>query len=742
VTPGTRIGPYEVVRELGRGGMGVVLEVHHPEFARPLALKLLLGLEPGSDEEERRFAREMQLLAAVGHPGVVRVHGAGRDERGRPWMVTELVPGQDLSRVVREGLLAPRRAAELVRELADALAHVHAKGIVHRDLKPGNVILTPEGRPVLLDFGLARADHAERLTRSGVVMGTPAYMAPEQAEGEAVDGRTDVYGLGGVLYFLLTGRPPFSGGGVAVLKKVLFEEPERPSRAREGLPRELEAICRQAMAKDPAARYAGAAALRDDLDRFLRGEAVLAAPPALPRGWERRALVAGSLLLLLVATGAALALRGGAGRTAPGGAEEPAPVRSSGSAQPSAEEQLERLLAGPAEPPLGGLQAWLTAHEGSPLAPRARQALREVGSRRVVAELRHRHGHPPSMREDKAWWARLVRGCFLDRRRVVTLGPGSLQLWRLDGVGRVTSASQAWLAAHEVALSIAPTPGERALLVGVRDRDDDVKTGRLERLDPRTLRSLAPPRGLDFQPRCLVLAQRGGRLQVAVGGAQGKVEGCLLLLEGADEASLAEVGRGSYGAKVQSLAFSRDGARLFVAVGDVADRGNRSNEHNALERWDWEPGAPQRGACRGGLGHAVTELAVLPGDDLLVGTYLDTIERYDAALEPVGGSFVPAGADVVTLSHAGTVRGLALIGGDAPRWLLSASGEAGDSRTPENNQLRWWSLPGGEELPALRRLDLPEPPMQLDVSHDGRWFLVGKPDRVELYAVPPLPGRE
>jgi serine/threonine protein kinase len=268
-----QLGDYQLVRELGRGGMGVVYEARHPNVPRPLALKLCLqGLARADDVQ--RFKREALVLAQVKHPNVVTIHQLLECDQG-PYLVTDLVPGEPLSALMRMGPCEPLRAARICRALADALVAIHAQGVVHRDLKPANVILSDNDHPVLLDFGLARELDAETLTRTGDVLGTPAYMAPEQAGGETpstLDGRVDVYGLGAVLFALLASRPPFAGGGVVqTIKQVLVNEPRWPSKDVAGIPPALEAICKQAMAKEPETRTPSAEALRNGLDAFLAG---------------------------------------------------------------------------------------------------------------------------------------------------------------------------------------------------------------------------------------------------------------------------------------------------------------------------------------------------------------------------------------------------------------------------------------------------------------------------------------
>ncbi|MBX3471930.1 MAG: SUMF1/EgtB/PvdO family nonheme iron enzyme [Planctomycetes bacterium] len=308
-------GPYRVVREVGRGGMGAVYEVSHPDVPRRLALKLILeGV--ADDDALQRFEREAQLLAQVRHKNVLVVHAYGRASGG-PYLVTDLVEGESLRQHLFDGPLEPARAARIVRDLADALAVVHAHGILHRDIKPENVLLQPDDTPVLLDFGLARELGGRRLTLTGEVVGTPAYMAPEQAGG-ASDERSDVYGLGALLFALLAGRAPFEGTNqMRILTRVMTEEPRWPSEDRPQVPPELDAICRVAMAKAPAQRHATARDLRDDLDRWLGGAPTWAGGRVelivdlRRRTRRRRALIGVGLPLAALSLGlvAALAMR-------------------------------------------------------------------------------------------------------------------------------------------------------------------------------------------------------------------------------------------------------------------------------------------------------------------------------------------------------------------------------------------------------------------------------------------------
>ncbi len=298
-----RVGRFEVVRELGRGGMGVVYEAVDPTLGRRLALKLIRE-DLAAPEALLRFGREAQAMARVRHANLVAVHEVGRAAQG-PFIATELVEGESLDGRLRRGPLAPREAALLVAELADAVAALHAAGLLHRDLKPANLIVRPDGRPVLLDLGLVRDESAEALTRTGAMLGTPAYMAPEQAGGERarIGPVTDVYGLGAVLFAAVAARPPFEAPSLPnLITAVLTREPLWPTPA-EGVPPELLAVLRRALAKQPEDRYPSAAALADELRRFAAGE--LSAPARSRRG----PLVAAAGLVLVLGAAAALAVR-------------------------------------------------------------------------------------------------------------------------------------------------------------------------------------------------------------------------------------------------------------------------------------------------------------------------------------------------------------------------------------------------------------------------------------------------
>ncbi len=274
-------GRYEIVRQLARGGMADVFLAHDLLLDRPVALKVLfreLSVDPTFVE---RFRREAQRAANLTHPNIVSVYDWG-EEDGTYFIVMEYVDGRSLASLLSDGPLHADRAAEIGVAIAAALAFAHRSGVVHRDVKPGNVIIDTHGNVKVADFGIARAANtAENLTQPGAVMGTATYFSPEQAQGDNVDPRSDVYSLGVVLYEMVVGAPPFVGDSpVAIAYKHVREEPAPPSTRQPSVPADFEAVVLRAMAKDRENRYANAEDLRVDLLRFQHGRPLGAVPAA------------------------------------------------------------------------------------------------------------------------------------------------------------------------------------------------------------------------------------------------------------------------------------------------------------------------------------------------------------------------------------------------------------------------------------------------------------------------------
>ncbi len=269
---------YEVLQEIGRGGMGVVYKARDLKLKRLVALKMIRHGSHAGEQEQRRFLTEAQAVAQLSHPGIVQIFSFDLFE-GLPFFAMEFCTGGSLAQRLGGTPLPPRDAAALVERIARAVQHAHDAGVIHRDLKPSNVLLDAQGQPKVTDFGLAARQLEEdaRLTASGVVMGTPAYMAPEQAQGRSRESTpaADIYSLGAILYECLTGRPPFKADTpLETLRRVLDEEPVPPRRLCPAVPVDLETVCLKCLEKEPARRYASAAALADDLGHILAGKPV------------------------------------------------------------------------------------------------------------------------------------------------------------------------------------------------------------------------------------------------------------------------------------------------------------------------------------------------------------------------------------------------------------------------------------------------------------------------------------
>jgi WD40 repeat protein/serine/threonine protein kinase len=304
---GEVIPGYEVLGELGRGGMGVVYKARQLRLRRLVALKMILaGVHAGADDRQR-FLREAEAVAHLQHPNVIQIYEIG-EHKGLPYLSLEFCAGGSLASRLHGAPLPAREAAQLIETLARAMHAAHQQQIIHRDLKPANILLTADGRPKITDFGLAKKLDEHGQTRTGDVMGTPSYMAPEQASGQAADvgPATDIYALGALLYELITGRAPFRAATpLDTLRQVVNDDPVPPSRLQPRTPRDLETVCLKCLQKEPRKRYASALELADDLLLFRTGESIRARPVSpWERGvkWARQRPAVAALLALIALT--------------------------------------------------------------------------------------------------------------------------------------------------------------------------------------------------------------------------------------------------------------------------------------------------------------------------------------------------------------------------------------------------------------------------------------------------------
>jgi len=291
----TSFGQYEIIEKIGTGGMGTVWKARDRILDRIVALKVLHWAQSLSDHSRARFMREAQAMARLSHRNIVSIYSVG-ESRGTPYIAMEFVQGQSLADVVKDSTIPEQLVVKWFVRIAKAVAHAHQKGIVHRDLKPGNILIGPRDEPKVMDFGLAKDLRAQAsLTMEGDVLGTPAYMAPEQVRGKPGDERSDVFALGAILYTLLTGKPPFEGRRDSVLYKAVHEEPVRPSVARPGAAGKLEAICLKSMRKDPLKRYQSV----EELILALEGKTQKAFSSGIP-AWVPLAAMAPVVAILLI----------------------------------------------------------------------------------------------------------------------------------------------------------------------------------------------------------------------------------------------------------------------------------------------------------------------------------------------------------------------------------------------------------------------------------------------------------
>ncbi len=688
--PGSWLGEYVLEAELGRGGMGAVYLARHRTLGAARALKVLH--RPSAPRALGRFEREAGHLAQVRHPNVVAVHEVGQTH-GLPWLAMDRVEGAPLDEVLRRGRLPLDRTLELALGLAEGVAALHAVGVIHRDLKPQNAIVTPEGRPVVIDLGLAVAPgRDERLTRTGATVGTLRYMAPEQLRGGRELGpATDVFALGLILFELATGRPAVEAEDSAVAIAVeLLERPRpAPSSRAPDLPVALDAVCARALALEPSARYADAGELAAAL-RALR-----AAPGRSRRRARARALALGAAGLALAAAATLAGVR------QLGGGEPPDPAPPAGAAPPRAtgeerDPEAARALAAvaalaPGQERLEAAERWRLAFPHDPgLAELARlegEAL-VVVPRRVLA--------PPAPE-------RLFGVAFLDAAgaRAATVGE-HLTVWDLERGERAFTRSL-----PQGAYALEVVEDGRALVLAASDRVLRVQ------LPEGTLEEVIPSSGVPATWYAAAVSP-DGRL-VAVGG---RTE--IVLLRWPERTPLRRLS--GFTSLTRDLAFTADGGYLVSGHGDPLDRERKSYDNSARV---WVVATGELFARLPAFGQ-VAAVEALPGaTGVALGRDGPRLLLHDLASgEQVAlrAPDVPPSVAGLDVAHRSTVRGLACA--RAAGRLVSVSHERTDGTT--DSELRVWELASGREL--FHALDRPRGLQAVDVTPDGRFVLAGTRD--------------
>jgi tetratricopeptide (TPR) repeat protein/tRNA A-37 threonylcarbamoyl transferase component Bud32 len=486
---------YEVLEVLGRGGMGIVFKARQQSLNRLVALKMTLAGVEATAAERARFRTEAEAVARLRHPNIVQVYEI-TEQGERPYFSLELVEGGSLAKKLAGTPQPPRAAAELIETLARAMHHAHEQGILHRDLKPSNVLLTADGVPKITDFGLAKLlDVQTGHTPTEAVLGTPSYMAPEQAAGHVRDvgPAADVYSLGAILYEMLTGLPPFKGATLLdTLEQVRSQEPVPPSRLQPRVPRDLETVCLKCLQKEPRQRYASARDLADELRRFLAGESVLARPAGAGRRllkWVRRRPAVASLVA--VSSTAALLLAG-LGLAHYGNLREQRAVQrqlAEETARRDAQTRRQRFLRWRDEGLFQGIHG--TVFTGSDAAA-GREAAREA-ARRALAEL---HAGPGTAPPPEPYWTEQERGEVLAGAYELLLVLAETRVQGADGRPAAPDRETATQALRDLdtaaALGLPPTRTWHLRRARYLELLGDEPAARLERQQAEAL----PPAGL------------------------------------------------------------------------------------------------------------------------------------------------------------------------------------------------------------------------------------------------------
>jgi WD40 repeat protein/tRNA A-37 threonylcarbamoyl transferase component Bud32 len=676
---GVVIPGYDVLGELGRGGMGVVYKARQLKLRRLVALKMILSGVHAGGAERQRFLAEAEAVARLQHPNIVQIHEIGEAD-GHPFFSLEFCPGGSLAGKLNGTPLPPGQAAALVETLARAVQAAHEAGVVHRDLKPANVLLLADGTPKITDFGLAKKlDDAAAQTASGAIMGTPSYMAPEQAEGKSkgIGPAADVYALGAVLYEVLTGRPPFRAAtSLDTVLQVISEEPVPPSRLLPRLPRDLETICLKCLHKEPAKRYASAAELADDLQRFQKGEPIRARPVGrAERAWRwcrRNPAVAGLLaavmLTLLLGTAVASFFA----------------VRANSNAQQAREEKQR------------------ADDEAREARAEKRRADDKADEARAKEGLARRHLYAAKMQlAQNAWREKSVTQLLgLLAETQPRAGEEDLRGFEWHYFNRLCHSDLFTLQGRTgLVQSVCFSPDGRRLATASSDRTVrvwDLQTGQ----EALALQGhTGAVHGVCFSPDGRRLASASEDQTVKVWDAQ----------TGQDPLTL----KGHTGA-VQGVCFSPNSKRLASASGGYSDP-QTHKRYGEVKVWDAQTGQEQ--LSLGGHTDIVNCVCFSPdGRRLATASWDQTVKVWDAQ----------TGQEFLTLQGRHTGGVVSVCFSPDGRWLAGADGTA----------VALWSAQGGKELLTLQGHT--DEVWGVCFSPDGRRLASASEDQtVKVWAVPP-----
>jgi WD40 repeat protein len=680
---------YEILRELGRGGMGVVYQARQTKLGRVVALKMILSGAHAGPDDLARFRTEAEAIARLQHPNIVQVFEVG-EHGGLPFFSLEFCPGGSLEKKLNGTPLPPREAAKLVEELARAMHAAHRENVVHRDLKPANVLLAADGTPKITDFGLAKKLDEDGRTQSGAIMGTPSYMAPEQAgykpdaQARGIGPAADVYALGAILYECLTGRPPFKAAApLDTILQVVSDEPVPPTQLQSKTPRDLETICLKCLQKEPRRRYATAEALADDLRRWQTGEPIVARPVGRVERlakWVKRKPAVAALVGVSVLAAASL-LAGGAFFTARLADE----VKRAEGAEKAAKDEAAAAVAARNDADREKTNAQIERDQAKYQALRAEHARHAIQldlaliawERNDVAEAERVLGLVDEPFQ-QTWEQRYVLGLCrrkvkpllrhvglrvalsADGRRLVSSGDGDKAVRVWDAVTGKEELALTGGADSVQAVAIS-ADGRR---VAWGDRSDgtvrvwDRATGQEQRF--------LKERGGNV--RSVAFSPDGQR--IVAGSANGSVRVCDAATGEEKPAFKGHVTRVSGGIPVSSVAFSPDGPRIVSGSWDMTAR-------------VWDAATGQEKHVLKGHEHMVASVAFSPdGRRIVSGSWDKTVRMWDAA----------TGEEKLTLKgHTGSIRTVAF---SADGQLIVSGADDGTARV--------WAAATGEEKLTLK----------------------------------------